>query len=49
MSQDVGEQTADSSVKSDRGVQLRLDDIHIWHSFAACGAKMLVSPDGRCV
>ena len=37
------------AVKSDRGVQLRLHDGHIWHSFAACGSKMIVSAEGRLV
>ena len=34
-------------VKSDRGVQLKLHDSHIWHSFAACGSKMVISAEGR--
>ena len=34
-------------MKSDRGVQLKLHDSHIWHSFAACGSKMVISAEGR--
>ncbi|XP_070211803.1 uncharacterized protein [Littorina saxatilis] len=34
-------------IKTDRGVQLKLHDTHIWSSFAACGSKMVLSHDGR--